>query len=124
MRVGRRVPKGFLPVYSCDTREDAENLLTLACDTNAAGEWVARELAEEQTIENLMKFSDRLARLDAVMKNGLTAGERVSWQLFEGTVVCVERDGKLLVDVPDVGEMSLCPMSVKRSAKKEREDGR
>ena len=32
-----------------------------ACETNLEGDYVARELAIDQTIENLEAFSDRLA---------------------------------------------------------------
>ena len=38
-------------------------LITLACPTNAKGEHIAPELAEEQTLENLYSFGDRLNRL-------------------------------------------------------------
>lgn len=60
MRCGRSVPRGFLPVFSVDTKEEAENLITLACKRNMRGELVAPELAEDQTLENLQAFSDRL----------------------------------------------------------------
>lgn len=61
MRYGRAVEEGCLPVFSTDTEEDARRLLVAACSTNLDGEFVARELAEEQTLENLRAFSDRLA---------------------------------------------------------------
>jgi hypothetical protein len=35
----------------------------LACSTNRRGRFVAEELVHEQTVENLVKFSDRLAQL-------------------------------------------------------------
>lgn len=63
MFYGRRTPPGHLPVYSVDTEEEAEQLLTAACETNYEGEYVARELAEEQTIDNLAAFSERLHRV-------------------------------------------------------------
>lgn len=63
VRYGRSVEKGFLPVYSVDTEEEAEMLLRTACDTNVAGEFVARELTEEQTLDNLYAFGDRLQRV-------------------------------------------------------------
>lgn len=62
MRAGRRVPEGFLPVFSVDTMKEAKDLITAACCTNLAGEHYARELLEEQTLINLAKFSDRLAQ--------------------------------------------------------------
>lgn len=42
------------------TEEEAKGLIILSCDTNSKGEYVARELVREQTLENLRKFSDRL----------------------------------------------------------------
>lgn len=36
-------------------------LLTATCPTNVDNQWVAPELAEEQTLENLQRFSDRLS---------------------------------------------------------------
>lgn len=54
------VPKGFLPVFGCDTEEQAKTLITAACGRTLNGEHFARELTESQTIENLAAFSDRL----------------------------------------------------------------
>lgn len=61
MRYGRSVPKGFLPVYSVDTEEEAQDLLVAACATNIDGDFIARELVSEQSIPNLHAFGDRLA---------------------------------------------------------------
>lgn len=61
MRFGRSVPDGFLPVFSVPTEDDAQELLVAACARNWNGDFVARELAHEQTIENLIAFGDRLA---------------------------------------------------------------
>ena len=47
-------------MFTTDTKEEAELLLTLACPVNVDGEHIARELAEEQTMENLAAFSARL----------------------------------------------------------------
>ena len=58
-------PAGRLPVFSTDTREEAESLVVLACATNIAGDFIARELAVEQSLENLEAFSDRLADIHA-----------------------------------------------------------
>jgi hypothetical protein len=55
------VEEGFLPVFSVDTEEEARELLVFACGTNIEGEFVARELVQEQTLEALTAFSDRLA---------------------------------------------------------------
>lgn len=46
------------------TEEQAKELLTLACRTNHHGEYIAQELSENQTLENLYAFGARLARID------------------------------------------------------------
>jgi hypothetical protein len=51
---------GALPVFSVADEKEALALLTLACQTNLRGEFVATELVMEQTLENLNRFSDRL----------------------------------------------------------------
>jgi hypothetical protein len=57
---GRSCPHGYLPVYSVGSEEEARRLLILACPKDLGGQFVAPELVEEQTIENLAAFSDRL----------------------------------------------------------------
>ena len=52
-----------MPCYSVDTEEEAKQLLVLACSTNAAGEFIARELVQEQTLDNLEAFGNRLNEL-------------------------------------------------------------
>lgn len=71
VRYGRTVPKGFLPVHSVWTEEQAEALLSLACPKTHRGEYVAEELAEEQTLPNLFAFGERLAKLDE--EHGISA---------------------------------------------------
>lgn len=61
MRFGTRTPNGFLPVFSVADEQEARALLVRACGTNYQGEFVARELVEEQTLDHLDEFSDRLA---------------------------------------------------------------
>lgn len=61
VRFGRSCPDGFLPAFSVDSEEEALQLLTLACPLDQAGNFVARELAQTQTINNLVAFSHRLA---------------------------------------------------------------
>lgn len=69
VRFGEAVPKGFLPVYSVDTEEEARRLIVGCCSLGLDGKsYYARELMQEQTIDNLMEFSERLARVDAWMK--------------------------------------------------------
>jgi hypothetical protein len=58
---GRTTPNGSLPVFSTDTEEEARDLLIFACGTNKHGQFIARELVHEQTLDNLYAFSDRLA---------------------------------------------------------------
>lgn len=55
-------PEGRLPVFGVQTEEEAEMLIVMACPTDIAGNKFARELAEEQTLENLVAFSDRLQK--------------------------------------------------------------
>lgn len=62
MEYGRTCKPGSLPVFSVDTEEEAVELLTLACETNILGQWLARELVFEQSLDNLQAFSNRLAR--------------------------------------------------------------
>lgn len=63
MRFGPKCPRGFLPVFSVNTAEEARRLLIMACPQNGAGEFVAVELAEEQTLERLYAFGRRLENL-------------------------------------------------------------
>ena len=47
-------------MYSVDTMEEAETLLSASCPRNQDGDFVAEELIEEQTLPNLYSFGDRL----------------------------------------------------------------
>jgi hypothetical protein len=58
--LGRACPEGFLPVYSVGSEEEAHRLLVLCCPRDNNGNFIARELAQEQTLERLSAFSDRL----------------------------------------------------------------
>ena len=58
-------PAGSLPVFTTDTKEEAETLIAIGCPLNYNNEPIAPELAREQTIENLNAFGDRLADLYA-----------------------------------------------------------
>lgn len=60
MSFGTKLKEGTLPVYSVGTEKEAQSLITLTCPTSEHGEYFAPELAQEQTLENLQKFSDRL----------------------------------------------------------------
>ena len=53
-------PAGRLPVFTVNNEQEAKLLIGLACPTNLQGEPYAPELAEEQTLENLYSFGDRL----------------------------------------------------------------
>lgn len=60
MGFGPKPPSGHLPVFSVGSEKEAKFLLTLTCETNIKGAYIARELIEEQTIENLFAFGKRL----------------------------------------------------------------
>jgi len=55
-------------VFSVTTEEEALQLITLTCPTDLGGRHYARELANEQTLENLYAFSDHLAEAHALLK--------------------------------------------------------
>ena len=55
-------------MYSVDTEEEASMLLTMACSTNYSGDFIARELAGEQTLDNLADFGERLHAVHQRMK--------------------------------------------------------
>ena len=50
-------------MFSTDTEKQARRLLVAACETNVNGEFIAKELATDQTVENLIAFGDRLAEV-------------------------------------------------------------
>jgi len=50
-------------VFSVDTEEEAKQLIAATCPRDLEGNYYARELAQEQTLENLQLFSDKLARV-------------------------------------------------------------
>jgi hypothetical protein len=52
-----------LPVFTVNNAEEAKALIALACPTNLDGEYISPELAQEQTLERLNAFGDRLDRL-------------------------------------------------------------
>lgn len=60
MRYGRTPEPGFLPIYSVDTEQEAHDLLVVSCSRDVSGQFVAHELTEEQTLENLYAFGARL----------------------------------------------------------------
>lgn len=65
MRFGPKCEKGFLPIFSVNTDQEALDLLIVACPRNLNGAFIAPELVEEQTLENLYAFGDRLRALYA-----------------------------------------------------------
>jgi hypothetical protein len=70
---GVTVPKGSLAVFTVDTEEEARKLVALTCplaDDNKS--YYARELAEAQTLENLRRFSDKLAKGYALLQGAKT----------------------------------------------------
>ncbi len=69
VRYGRKVPVGYLPAFSVDTEQEALDLLVFTCSTNVSGDFIAKELVRERTLDSLDEFSKRLADAYAVMKN-------------------------------------------------------
>lgn len=64
MRYGRGAPpRGMLPVFSVGSEAEAERLLAIACPRGYGGDFIARELAEVQSIERLSAFAERLEEL-------------------------------------------------------------
>lgn len=55
-------------MFSVETEAEAERLIILTCPRGADGQHYARELMEEQTLENLAAFGDRLRAAYALMK--------------------------------------------------------
>ena len=47
-------------MFSVENEDEAERLIVLACERNMRGEYVAKELVQEQNLLNLRTFSDRL----------------------------------------------------------------
>lgn len=71
MTFGRKVPNGNLPVYSVGDAEEARQLLVLSCPRNIHGDFVATELAQHQTLDNLEQFAQRLDRMhDVLVQHG------------------------------------------------------
>jgi hypothetical protein len=68
VRFGRSVPNGFIAVYRVETEAEAKALLVLACSTNLDNEFVARELVEKQTLDNLDAFGARLEQTHKAMR--------------------------------------------------------
>ncbi len=59
--------------FSVDTMEKARELLVMACPKNLNNEFIAPELAREQTLENLYAFGDRLQEQYKRIKGEQTA---------------------------------------------------
>lgn len=104
MSFGTKLPRGHLPVYSVGDEEEADRLLIMTCPTNLRGEYIAPELAREQTLENLQAFSDRLHEAhDVLVKNGWCR--------------CVENPEPRLATAtshnPELGDRYRCPNGCK-----------
>lgn len=65
------MPYGRLPVHSVDTREQANALVVATCKLawDGSGEYIAEDLAAEQTLDNLERFALRLQEREKLMKN-------------------------------------------------------
>lgn len=55
-------------MYAVADEEEARALIVLTCPTNGLGQYIAPELAQEQTLENLDRFSARLERGHQVLR--------------------------------------------------------
>ena len=55
-------------MFSVDTEEEALQLIIAACPRDNQGTYYSRELVHEQTLENLQAFSDKLARIWALLQ--------------------------------------------------------
>lgn len=62
MGFGRVTPEGRLPVFGVKTEVEAKRLIVMACPRDPEGNYYARELAQDQTLENLVSFSDHLQK--------------------------------------------------------------
>jgi uncharacterized membrane protein len=82
--VGRTVPKGFLPVYSVDTAEEARSLVVATCSRGLDGKYYSDILAAareteaksnadiERQLDSLNVFADKLdAAHERLVANGL-----------------------------------------------------
>lgn len=79
MHVGRTCdpkPEGFLPVFTTDTEEEARTILVMTCKRDVAGRLYAPELAEEQTLERLAAFGERLRAAWRLLKQKRAGPER------------------------------------------------
>ena len=65
---GRTCPPGFLPVYFVDSEEEAKTLVVLTCAMGPDGKYYARELAAEQTLDNLDAFSKKIEQAHEFVK--------------------------------------------------------
>jgi hypothetical protein len=77
---GRKCPPGYLPAYSVDTEDEARQLIERCCvqvwiDSQHTTGYVAQELEQEQTLDNLTAFGERLDREYKKMKEEQRATE-------------------------------------------------
>lgn len=58
-------------MFSVGSEKEAKMLLVMSCPVNREGEYIARQLTHDQSLENLQEFSDFLAeRHEMIVKNG------------------------------------------------------
>lgn len=58
-----------LPVLEVGSPDEAHVLLAFTCSTDTSGRFTARELEQEITKDNFIKFQQRMADAYAVMKH-------------------------------------------------------
>ena len=79
VQVGTVCPKGFLPVYSVDTEEDAKMLVTLACPLGLDNLHYAPELvgtSGDERIRKFVAFGKRLVKIHQMMKKRMKKTEQ------------------------------------------------
>jgi len=62
------MPKGFLPVFSVNSEEEARKLIVATCSRGADGKFYSAELAVVQTLDVLEQFSRKLERVYSLMQ--------------------------------------------------------
>ena len=62
-------------MFSVRDANEAEALISLACPLNMNGEYVAPELLQQQSLENLQAFHDRLQSLYSKFFNKGVSGD-------------------------------------------------
>jgi len=69
VRYGRgAAPRGFLPVFSTDTEEEALSVIVATCSRGPDGNYYSHDLAREQSLDRLRYLSEKMARVYPTIK--------------------------------------------------------